>query len=396
LIRLETPTPADGPAPSFSLHAPSGLSSDDDEGQEAQSGAPAGGREERRLSGVRRPTPAELALADVTAQLASRLRLESQRKVMDLERALLEIEAEEAAAAAAAAAAKDKAAAEAAAAEAEAAAARRQQRTQLLSELRNDARAKATEGERQVAQLEAAMKKQQEAAAAAAKAQAEKKAAAEAAAKAEAQRQKQQAEAKAAAEQAATQAAKEAAEKQRAAAVAPPADGLRIAPSAAEWERQCAQKLAEAQVGVCPQAVGSDARLVISAQSISLALRCAPAVSTRTPPPHVSASLPFCKPATSCCITLRLPHTMLAPCRRDRLPHPFSSHVPPPFTRPAIPAPHLLPPQAAAQPFVEDRAMRDRKRATDKFVTLNVQQISATLEQAGRCDTALHLYCPCV
>lgn len=30
-----------------------------------------------------------------------------------------------------------------------------------------------------------------------------------------------------------------------------------------------------------------------------------------------------------------------------------------------------------------DRAMRDKKRATDKFVTLNVQQISATLEQVG-------------
>lgn len=44
--------------------------------------------------------------------------------------------------------------------------------------------------------------------------------------------------------------------------------------------------------------------------------------------------------------------------------------------------------QAAAKPFVEDRAMRDRKRATDKFVTLNVQQISATLEQVRRCGTA--------
>lgn len=40
---------------------------------------------------------------------------------------------------------------------------------------------------------------------------------------------------------------------------------------------------------------------------------------------------------------------------------------------------------AAAQqevaPFVADRAMRDAKRSIDKFVTLNVQQISATLEQ---------------
>ncbi|KAL4440598.1 hypothetical protein ABPG75_003599 [Micractinium tetrahymenae] len=37
--------------------------------------------------------------------------------------------------------------------------------------------------------------------------------------------------------------------------------------------------------------------------------------------------------------------------------------------------------QAQVKPFVEDRAMRDKKRAIDKFVTLNVQQISATLEQ---------------
>jgi nucleoporin GLE1 len=37
--------------------------------------------------------------------------------------------------------------------------------------------------------------------------------------------------------------------------------------------------------------------------------------------------------------------------------------------------------QATVKPFVEDRAMRDIKRSIDKFVTLNVQQISATLEQ---------------
>ena len=42
-------------------------------------------------------------------------------------------------------------------------------------------------------------------------------------------------------------------------------------------------------------------------------------------------------------------------------------------------APH--PNQASVKPFVDDRAMRDKKRAIDKFVTLNVQQISATLEQ---------------
>lgn len=44
----------------------------------------------------------------------------------------------------------------------------------------------------------------------------------------------------------------------------------------------------------------------------------------------------------------------------------------------------LLPPQAAAAPFAGDKALRDKKRSIDKFVTLNVQQISATLEQVGR------------
>ena len=43
----------------------------------------------------------------------------------------------------------------------------------------------------------------------------------------------------------------------------------------------------------------------------------------------------------------------------------------------------LFSPQASVKPFVDDRAMRDKKRAIDKFVTLNVQQISATLEQVG-------------
>ena len=37
--------------------------------------------------------------------------------------------------------------------------------------------------------------------------------------------------------------------------------------------------------------------------------------------------------------------------------------------------------QDLVRPFVEDRAMKDKKRSIDKFVTLNVQQIAATLEQ---------------
>jgi len=43
----------------------------------------------------------------------------------------------------------------------------------------------------------------------------------------------------------------------------------------------------------------------------------------------------------------------------------------------------------AVKPFVEDRAMRDMKRPIDKFITLNVQQISATLEQVRNKAQAL-------
>ena len=41
------------------------------------------------------------------------------------------------------------------------------------------------------------------------------------------------------------------------------------------------------------------------------------------------------------------------------------------------------------RPFVEDRAMRDIKRPIDKFITLNVQQISATLDQVRNKAQAL-------
>jgi len=45
--------------------------------------------------------------------------------------------------------------------------------------------------------------------------------------------------------------------------------------------------------------------------------------------------------------------------------------------------------QETVAPFVCDKAMRDRKRATDKFITLNVQQISATLDQVRAKVSAL-------
>ena len=52
-----------------------------------------------------------------------------------------------------------------------------------------------------------------------------------------------------------------------------------------------------------------------------------------------------------------------------------------PLTSPLASA--LPPLQAAVQLFASDRSQRERKRAIDKFVTLNVQQISATLDQVG-------------
>lgn len=45
--------------------------------------------------------------------------------------------------------------------------------------------------------------------------------------------------------------------------------------------------------------------------------------------------------------------------------------------------------QALVKPFIDDRAMRDAKRSIDKFITLNVQQISATLEQVRTKGMAL-------
>lgn len=45
--------------------------------------------------------------------------------------------------------------------------------------------------------------------------------------------------------------------------------------------------------------------------------------------------------------------------------------------------------QSAARPFSEDKSMRDIKRSIDKFITLNVQQISATLDQVKSKSQAL-------
>ena len=249
---------ADAAAPSFSLQAPSGLSSDEeDEADSAAVTSSSSSRQRQRrssLGGVRPLAPAELALAEVTVRLGAQLRLGAEKTVAAFERALADIDAQEAAALAAVAAQRAAQQQALAAAEEAAAAQRAAQRTQLLTGLRSQHQQKAAEGERQVQQLEAAMKQQQQAAAAAAaaaaKAAADKQAAAEAVAAAERQRQQQEAVQQAAADQAATDAAAAAVtqRKQVAATAAVQASGLRIAPSAAEWEKQCAEALAAAQV----------------------------------------------------------------------------------------------------------------------------------------------------
>ena len=211
--------------------------------------------------GVRALAPAELALAEAVARQQGRLHADNQKRVAAFERALADLEADEVAALAAVAAQRAAAQQELAATEAAAEAARAAHRTQLLTGLRSQHQQKAVEGQRRVQQLEAAVRQQQEAAAAAAaaaaasaKAAAERQAAVATTAKAQAQQAAAAAQQQAAADQATAHAAAAAAEKKQAAAaaVATQASGLRIAPSAAEWERQCAEALAAAQVGgVC-------------------------------------------------------------------------------------------------------------------------------------------------
>ncbi|PSC71897.1 Nucleoporin GLE1 [Micractinium conductrix] len=245
------------------------------------------------MGGVRPLAPAEAALAEATVRQQRQLAEQAQRKVAVLERALAEIELEEAAALADVAVAGQRQAEEQAAAEAAAAAARQQQRAALLTGLRSQHQQQAAEGQRRVQKLEAEAVRQakaREAAAAAARAAAEQQAAAENAARSAQEQQQREVAAKSAADaqtadaaaQAAAQRKKEAAHA-KAAQAAAQASGVRIGASAAAWEKQCGDALAAAQ--------------------------------------------------------------------------------------------------ASVKPFVDDRAMRDKKRAIDKFVTLNVQQISATLEQ---------------
>lgn len=295
---------SDAATPSFSMQVPSGWTDDEDDGEEVVSSR----RRSSVGAGVRPLSPAEAALAQLTAVMEEQLRLSTQRKVAVLERELAEIDAAEAEAVAAVAVQQAAAAQAVADAEAAAVARRAQERAQLLSGLRSEHRQSAAEGQRKVeaaeqqARIQAeeeARRKAAAAAAVAAAAEAEHKAkeaaavakqAAEAQQKIAAEAQQAAAAEKAAAEQQAAQQQQQQQPNGGAAASKDkeggPAPVLRIAASAAAWERECAKALAAAQ--------------------------------------------------------------------------------------------------EAVKPFVEDRSMRDKKRSIDKFVTLNVQQISATLEQVRR------------
>jgi nucleoporin GLE1 len=231
-----------------------------------------------------------VALAETTARLSQNLQLKAQRRVSGFQRELLDIETQERRAEEAAAQLSQQESNALAATDREFEARRAQDREQLISSLRTVHEQQAEQATRKVAELEAAERKEaeeQERAAAAAKAKvdaAKAKAKADAAAALEAKAKKEEAEA-------ASIAAEKKQEKSGAGA-GTSKDGIRsIAPSAAEFQKRCAERLTAAK--------------------------------------------------------------------------------------------------EAVKPFVEDRAMRDMKRPIDKFITLNVQQISATLEQVRNKAQAL-------
>ena len=154
-------------------------------------------------TGVRPLSPAELALVQLTAQLDEQLKLATQSRVAELERALADIDAAEAAEVAAVSMRQQQHVQALEVAEEAAQLRRQQEKQQLLTGLRTEHQAKAAEGQRKVEQLEQAARQKQEeerrrreAAAAAAAVEEERKAKEEtaAAAAAEARLTQQQAE----------------------------------------------------------------------------------------------------------------------------------------------------------------------------------------------------------
>lgn len=291
----ETGERSTGPVPSFSLHIHSDAGSDDS-GDEATSTARGG----RRLSGptlVRPPAAVEVELAEATARFDQQLQVKARRRVSGLQRSLQRIEAEERAAAVQLAQLREREAQELSSVDAQLAAQRSKGREQLLSTLRIAHAAEADKAAQQVAELEAAARREAEE-----QRQKEEEAQKRAEAKAKAEKEVQEAKVAATkAEEAAKAKKEQEAAKSAAVGLAPPSAAslgggtrhgiLSIDPHAAELHKRCAQRLAAAQ--------------------------------------------------------------------------------------------------EAVRPFVEDKAMKDAKRSIDKFVTLNVQQISATLEQVRQKAEAL-------
>ncbi|KAL4527124.1 hypothetical protein Ndes2526B_g09162 [Nannochloris sp. 'desiccata'] len=276
--------------PAFSLQAPSGdwysssgSDSDDKYGRKLS---------RRRISSlgasIRPVTALEVALAETTARLGQNLQLKAQRRVSGFQRELLDIEAQEHRAEEAAAQLSQQESNALAATDREFEARRAQDREHMISSLRTVHEQQAEQAARKVAELEAAERKEveeRERALAAANAKvdaARAKAEADAAAAEEAKAKRDQAEAERIAAE----------KKQQERGAGTNKHGIHtIAPSAAEFQKRCAERLAAAK--------------------------------------------------------------------------------------------------EAVKPFIEDRAMRDMKRPIDKFITLNVQQISATLEQVRNKAQAL-------
>lgn len=229
-----------------------------------------------------RPVSAlEVALAEMTARLSQNLQVKAQRRVSGFQRELLDIETQERRAEEAAAQLSRQESNALAATDREFETRRAQDREHMISSLRTVHEQQAEEAARKVAELEAAQRKE-----------VEERERALAAAKAKVDAARAKAEADAAAEEEEQKAKRDQAEaerivaekRQQESAASTSKHGIHsIAPSAAEFQKRCAERLASAK--------------------------------------------------------------------------------------------------EAVKPFVEDRAMRDMKRPIDKFITLNVQQISATLEQ---------------
>jgi nucleoporin GLE1 len=241
---------ASPPPASFSIRAPSGLTDDDGESDEAEQ---ASSRPHRWSSlppaaAPRPPTAVEVALDELTERVERAVHVRAQLRVSAYDRALLEVEAEERAALEAAA---DESAREARALTS--AEARRHEREaagreELLAALRSLHEREAAEAQQRLAEAEGV----ERAATAAAAAQRAANEEAEA-------RRREDHDAAARAAAAKTLAAADAERLRAARATALPGI-LSIAPAAAEFRARCAKRLAAAQAAAAPFAEDRGAR----------------------------------------------------------------------------------------------------------------------------------------